>query len=116
MRYPLGVFSFVVLGSLIGVSIWATGHQSVAPALRSLWAEPAAGNNPWFWATLFDAYFGFTWFWLWVAYREHTWPARLAWLVAIFALGNMAMAAYVLVSLWRLPKDAPVEALLLKRV
>ena len=114
MRQYLALFSAFVFAALVAVSVWATGHQSIAPAIQSLIADPAGLNNPWFIATLFDAYFGFLWFWLWVAYREKTWLARGAWLVLIFALGNMAMAGYVLLALRKLPPGAGPEQLLLK--
>jgi hypothetical protein len=115
MRATLALYSAAVFAALVAVSVWATGHQSIALSIQSLIAEPAGGNNPWFIATLFDAYFGFLWFWLWIACREKTWLARGAWLVLILALGNMAMAGYVLLALRKLPKDATVEALLLRR-
>ena len=115
MKAGLMLFSLTVLAALIGVSIWATGHVSIAVSIRDLVAQPAAGNNPWLVATLFDAYFGFLWFWLWIAYRE---PSRVAsglWLVVILLLGNMAMAAYMLLQLWRLPPGADMKTLLLRR-
>lgn len=115
MRVSVAAFAVAALAALIGVSIWATGHQSIAVAISDLIANPAAGNNPWLVATLFDAYFGFLWFWLWVAYKETGWGARLCWLVLILLTGNMAMAAYVLIALWRLPSGASIEQLLLRR-
>jgi len=51
---------------------------------------------------------------LWVAYRESGWLARTLWLVAILALGSIAMSAYMLSALWRLPANASVERLLLR--
>lgn len=115
MKASVALFAVMVLAALIGVSIWATGHQSIAVAIADLIASPAGGNNPWMVATLFDAYFGFIWFWLWVAYKETGWPARLIWLLLILLMGNMAMASYVLIALWRLPAGASVEQLLLRR-
>lgn len=114
MKALTGGFALLALLGLVAISFWATGHQSIMIPIRSLIADPAAGNNPWLLATLFDAYFAFLWFWLWVAYKESAWPARLVWLVAILLLGNMAMAAYVLWQLWKLPADARVEDLLLR--
>ena len=70
MKASVAAFAVMVLATLIGVSIWATGHQNIAVAISDLIANPTAGNNPWMLATLFDAYFGFLWFWLWVAYKE----------------------------------------------
>lgn len=115
MKLGMGVFACTALIGLIGVSVWATGHQSIAVAIADLMAQPGAGNNPWLVATLFDAYFGFLWFWLWVAYKETGWLARGLWLVLILLTGNMAMAAYMLIQLWRLPAGASVEQLLLRR-
>ena len=115
MKAVLTGFSLIVFAALIGVSVWATGHVSISPAIDDLLANPGTGYNPWFVATLFDAYFGFLWFWLWVAYKERTWPARLGWLVLILLGGNMSMAAYMLLQIRRLPDGAGAEALLLRR-
>lgn len=98
----------VVLVSMLAVTGWASRHTA-------LWDIPReVGGHPWFLATLADAYFGFLTFWCWVAYRERTWPRRLGWLVAILLLGNIAMAVYLLMLLFRLPADAPLERLLLR--
>jgi hypothetical protein len=102
-------FALLILVSMLAVTGWASSVQA-------LWKIPAeVSGNPWFIATLFDAYFGFLFFWLWVAYKERTWPARVGWLVGILLLGNIAMAVYVLILTFRLPADAPVERLLLRR-
>jgi len=115
MKPRIAAFALAALLGLVGVSIWASGHQSIAVAINDLIINPAGGNNPWLVATLFDAYFGFLWFWLWVAYKERGWLARGAWLLLILLLGNMAMAAYMLIQLLRLPSGATVEQLLLRR-
>ncbi|MGH8460444.1 MAG: DUF1475 family protein [Stenotrophobium sp.] len=109
------VFACAAFAALAGVSVWATGHVGVMPAIHELLAQPGAGINPWFVATLFDAFFGFLWFWLWLAYKETSWLARVVWLVLILLGGNMVMAAYVLIQLWRLPAGANVQDLLLRR-
>jgi hypothetical protein len=64
---------------------------------------------------LFDTYFAFLTFWLWLAWKERTWPRRLGWLVAILLLGNIAMAVYLLIQLFRLPKTATLEHLIARR-
>lgn len=115
MKTRLTLFSLTAFAALLLVSIWATGHLGIVPAIADLRANPGAGNNPWLIAALFDAYFGFLWFWLWVAYKETSWVARVAWLVAFLALGNMGMAGYVLLQLFRLPTAATIEDLLLRR-
>jgi hypothetical protein len=111
----VALFAVLAFLGLVGVSVWATGHIGVMPAIDELIAHPSAGTHPWFVATLFDAYFGFLWFWLWVAYKERSWTPRLIWLLLILGLGNMAMAAYMLIRIWKLPKDARVEDLLLRK-
>lgn len=115
MKTGVALFALAALFGLIGVSVWATGHQSIVVAINDLIANPASGNNPWLVATLFDAYFGFLWFWLWVAYKETTLAARGLWLLLILATGNMAMAVYMLIQLWKLPPGATAETLLLRR-
>jgi hypothetical protein len=111
----LTLFSILVLAALVGVSIWATQHISIVPVIEAVLQRPAEGHTPWLVATLFDAYFGFLWFWLWIAYKETSVLARVAWLLSILALGNMAMAAYMLLQLSRLPRNATAADLLLRR-
>jgi hypothetical protein len=115
MRRNLTLFCTLILAVMVGVSIWATAQLPIQAAIAALVADPRAGTHPWFIATLFDTYFAFLWFWLWVAYKETSPGTRVLWLALIFALGNIAMAAYVLLQLRRLPADTPVEALLLRR-
>jgi hypothetical protein len=110
-----GVFAVIVILGLVGISTWATSHVSLVPAIQDLIANPSAGYTPWLVATLLDAYFGFLWFWLWIAYKETTWAMRLVWLVLVLGLGNIAMGAYMLIRIWKLPKNAKFEDLLLRR-
>ena len=101
-------FSVVVL-SMLCVTSWASAHIA-------LWKTPeAVVTHPWFIATLFDCYFGFLTFYVWLAYKETSLLARIIWLLAILALGNIAMASYVLWIVLRLPSNAPIEAVLLRR-
>lgn len=101
------LFSIVLVVMLVGTA-WATVQENVF----------AGGHHmmPYRWAvmTLFDAYFGFITFFVWVAYKERSNFARIAWFVAIMLLGNMAMATYMLIQLFRVPADAPVERVLLR--
>ena len=114
MRRNLLLLSLAALIALVGVSAWATSKISIVPAIQALLADPAGGTNPWFIATTFDAYFGFLWFWAWIAYKETSNLARGAWLVAVLALGNIAMATYMLLQLRKLPAGAGVDRLLLR--
>lgn len=115
MRRNLLLLSLAALIGLVGVSIWATAQIGIGDAIGLLVANPGAGSHPWFVATLFDAYFGFLWFWAWIAYKERSNLARAAWLVGVLGLGNMAMAAYMLIQLARLPANPQPADLLLRR-
>ena len=103
-----------LLKVLFGVIfVWMTVitiRTSLAMSLWSAWDSYA--GNPWAVATLYDAYFGFITFFVWVAYKERSNWSRGLWLVLIMGLGNMAMSLYVLIQLFRLKPDDSVEALL----
>lgn len=109
------LYSILAILGLVVVSTWATRHASIVPAIQDLIANPSAGYTPWLVATLFDAYFGFLWFWLWIAYKETSWAMRLIWLALVLGLGNIAMGAYMLIRIAKLPKGATIEDLLLRR-
>jgi hypothetical protein len=109
MIWFLRIAFSVVLVSMLCVTSWAS-------AVLPLWQTPRALLlHPWFIATLFDCYFGFLTFYLWLAYRETSWLARVLWLLAILALGNIAMSSYMLIVLWRLPANASIDRLLLRQ-
>jgi hypothetical protein len=72
-------------------------------------------THPWFIATLFDTYWAFLTFYCWVVYKEVSWIARTAWLLGILLLGNIAMAVYMLIQLFRVPVNARIEDVLLRR-
>lgn len=104
----LKILFTLFLLTIVGVTGWASTQVPI-------WETPAdVVGHPWFIATLTDTYLAFLTFWVWVAYRERLWAARLLWLALILLTGNMAMAVYVLIAVWRLPPDAPVERLLLR--
>lgn len=115
MKLGLTLFALAALCSLIGVSIWATNHISIVPALDAVFSRPSEGYTPWLVATLIDAYYAFLWFWLWIAYKETSNVARVAWLVLVLLFGNIAMAAYMLIQLWTLPPNPTAKDLLLRR-
>ncbi len=105
----LWIFSITVFAAMVVVTTWASLDANVLVGFQRLLADR------WGVATLFDAYFGFLWFWLWLAYKEASLGRSLLWLLLLFALGNLAMAAYVLVQLFRLKSGEGAEALLLRR-
>jgi hypothetical protein len=76
---------------------------------------PTLLKDPWAVATLWDAYFGFLTFYVWVYYKENSIVSKLIWFVAIMLLGNIAMALYMLIELFKLKKEDSLETLLLRK-
>lgn len=109
MVYFLRGFFFLVLASMLAVTSWASWQCPLFGVPRDV------ATHPWFIATLFDAYWGFLTFYVWVAYKELSWISRIAWLVAILLLGNIAMAVYCLVELFRHKAGSPLAELLTER-
>jgi hypothetical protein len=72
-------------------------------------------THPWFIATMFDAYWGFTTFYVWVFYKQTAWTARISWFIAIIALGNIAMSSYCLAELFRQPSGGKLADVLTVR-
>lgn len=109
MIWFLRILFIIVLVSMLVVTGWASSQVA-------LWKTPReVVMHPWFIATLFDTYWGFITFYVWLAYKETSNAARLLWLIAIVLLGNIAMASYLLIQLFRLPAGARIEELLLRR-
>ncbi len=97
--------------ALLGMTAWASVHQSVLD-----WSALSLGpDRYWTRATLVDAYGGFLTFYVWVFYKERSWLKRVLWFIAIMALGNMAMSAYVLLQLRRLGPAQEANAILIAR-
>jgi hypothetical protein len=102
------VFALAFL-TILSATTWASLQ-------KPFWKTPqAVVGHPWIIATLVDTYLAFFTFWVWVAYKESSNLARAVWLLLIFALGNLAIAGYMLWQLFRLPPGAGVEQLLLRR-
>ncbi len=105
MIRALKAWFLLVLFAMLAVTTWAGMQENILVAGGRLI------RDPWGLATLFDAYFAFLAFWLWLAWRERTWAPRLLWLLAILGLGNLAMAAYVLLQLFGLGAGSGLDAL-----
>lgn len=109
MIWFLRIAFSLILAAMAVVTVWASLQVPI-------WQiPPSVGGHPWFVATLFDTYFAFLTFWAWVAYKENSHIARIAWLLAILLLGNFAMAAYMLIQLWKLSPGDSLDRLVLKR-
>jgi Protein of unknown function (DUF1475) len=99
----------VVLLSMLWVTTWASVQCPLFAVPRGV------ATHPWFIATMFDAYWGFTTFFVWVCFKQATWTARIAWFLAIMALGNIAMSSYWLSELYMVRTDGKVADLLVAR-
>ncbi len=109
MIWFLRIFFAAILAGMLFMTVRASFETP-------LWQLPnALTSDPWFQATLVDAYFGFLAFFVWVAYKERSAAARGGWLVAILLLGNIAMAGYALRELFRVPADASITDVLIRR-
>lgn len=107
------IFLKLLFGFIFAWMVFATIHTSFKVSLWEAWSSFAA--NPWAVATLYDAYAGFITFFIWVVYKERRAGARILWFVLIMCLGNIAMSAYVLRELFRLPATEKVESILWRR-
>ena len=103
-RLLIAVF-LAVLAAMLYVTASASLAEGVFAAGSRLWPEP------WFRATLADAYFGFVAVFVWIAWRERTTAARVVWFVLVMTLGNIAIAAYFLIALARLAPGAGIDGL-----
>jgi hypothetical protein len=104
------LFGFILL-SLLSYTIWASAQQPIWQ-WTGLTRRP---DNLWTAATLIDAYYGFTTFYVWVLYKERRALPRIAWFIAIMLLGNIAMAGYVLLQLGHVAPGEPVSNVLMAR-
>lgn len=104
------LFGFIFV-SLLAFTSFASTQQPVFE-WQGLVRAP---DHWWTIATLMDAYYGFMTCYVWVFWKEQRWMPRLLWFIAIMALGNMAISAYVLRELARLAPDEPVATLLTAR-
>ena len=99
----------VVIASMLAVTTWASLHTPIFSIPRDVF------SHLWFIATLFDAYWAFIAFYVWVAWKEQSAAARIGWFVAIIALGNIAMAVYMLRELFAVPANGPLDPVFTRR-
>jgi Protein of unknown function (DUF1475) len=109
MLWFLRLLFIAVLGSMLWVTSWASFQVSILAIPREVF------THPWFIATLFDAYFGFLTFYVWQAWKEQSLAARVLWFVVIMLLGNLAMAIYMLVELFRIKENAQLVEVFSRR-
>lgn len=91
-------FGFVLV-AMLGLIGWASARCALFDIPREVF------THPWFVTTLFDAYFAFIAFWVWVAWKEGTSVARVLWLLVFLLWGNPAIAVYMLVEAARVRRE-----------
>ena len=103
-------FLFIsILTSMLRVTSWASLNCPLFGVPRNV------ATHPWFIATLFDAYWGFITFYVWVAYKETRWVSKITWLLAILSLGNIAMSVYCLIQLFSIKSNDSIAAMLVEK-
>ncbi len=110
MIWFLRVLFLLVLASMLAVTSWASLHQPLGEFSRS-----ATMRDPWVIATLCDAYWGFVAFFVWAGWKEQSVPARLLWFVNLIALGNIAIASFMLRELFAVSPRAALGEVLTRR-
>ncbi|MBD13875.1 MAG: hypothetical protein CMJ72_01775 [Planctomycetaceae bacterium] len=108
-RTFLVLLFLLILVAMLAITAYASLNRSIFSV------GPELTSDPWFQATLADAYFGFLTFYIWVAYKERAVWQKLLWFVLIMALGNIAMAIYVLIQLRRWDHSGGIERLLIRQ-
>ncbi len=109
MIIVLRVLFTAILASMLWVTSWASLQCPLFGVPRSV------ATHPWFIATLFDAYWGFVTFYVWVFFRQTSWVARIAWFLAVLSLGNIAMSSYCLAALVKTPAGGKLSTVLTDR-
>jgi len=92
-RFWVKTFCLVVLVAMTYITTRASLDKSVIQGYIDV------AKDPWGLATLFDAYFGFLFFYLYILSEEPRITARILWFLGLMVLGNFVMAFYVLLKL-----------------
>lgn len=107
---------YALRGLFLGILLAMLYITGKAGMHENLWiAVDRLSNDPWAVATLWDAYFGFLTFFVWVAYKEVSLLRRAVWFVLIMCFGNIAMALYTLIQLFRVPAQASFADVVLRK-
>src|SRR6187402_1284033 len=92
--------------------LWVTTRASSMESLFKI--PPVVTNDPWFLATLVDAYSGFLTFYAWIFYKHRSPATRVIWFVVLMLTGNIGVASYMLWMLFKLPDNATGKDILLR--
>lgn len=109
-------FLIILFGAILLLMILVTTVASLDRNILVLFQQPTElTSDPWFHATLADAYFGFITFYVWVAYKEPTIARKVIWFLLVMLLGNIAMSIYVLILLIQMKPGESLKDLLVSR-
>lgn len=86
-----------------------------AMSVRGVFDNSELMQDAWFRVTLLDAYLGFLTVFIWIAWKERTLLRQSVWFVLVMTLGNMAISAYVLLQLAKLPTGSNLGEMLTMR-
>ena len=100
--------------AIFAAMLWVTTWASLGQPLGEFIAGPVIRDR-WVVATLFDAYFAFIAFFVWVAWKETTVALRVLWFIAIILWGNLAMSLYLLVELFRISRLDELDQVFTRR-
>ena len=100
--------------AIFAAMLWVTTWASLGQPLGEFIAGPVIRDR-WVVATLFDAYFAFIAFFVWVAWKETTVVLRVLWFIAIILWGNLAMSLYLLVELFRISRLDELDQVFTRR-
>jgi hypothetical protein len=115
MRIYSLVKTFLIL-LFAAIFVWMIILTTWTSLQMPIWdAFATFGDHPWAVATLWDAYFGFLTFYIWLAWKEKSFALKALWFILVMTLGNIAMSLYILIQLFRLPKESSLELLLSSR-
>lgn len=109
MIWFLRILFACIFGSMLWVTSWASMHIPLFEI------PDEVVSNPWFIASLVDAYWGFITFYVWLAWKEGGSPARFLWFIAVILLGNMAMSVYFIRELFAIEKSSELDLVFTRR-
>ena len=69
------------------------------------------GAIPWMRATLWDFYANILIIYLFVLWKENSWPVKIIWALLFFCLGSIATLAYLFLQLNSLKEGEPLSML-----
>ena len=109
MKTFLKILYTAIFVVMVYVSVVASLDKDIIQAIKGLWP------HLWVRATLCDTYFAFLTIFLWVAYKERSLFSKALWFLLIMILGNIAIASYMLIQLFRLKAGESFKDLLVKQ-